>query len=38
MSVMIAQWETESISLFVLPMVQVMIAEWENESISLCPL
>jgi len=33
--VMIAQWENECISLFVLPVAWAMIAQWENECISL---
>ena len=32
---MIAQWETECISLFVLSMARVTIAQWETECSSL---
>ena len=35
---MIAQWENEYISPFVLSMARVMIAQWENECISLSVL
>ena len=38
MTVMIAQWENECISLSVLSVARVMIAQWENECISLSVL
>jgi len=36
--VMIAQWENEWISLFVLSVAKAMIAQWENKCISLSVL
>jgi len=37
-SVMIAQWENETVSLSVLSVVRVMITQWENDCISLSVL